>query len=287
MPACTWSKKEGLDRVDRVGRWSEGKCGRRCLQRQQSRRRQPCPDRGGRVLGSGVRVNAICPGLIETGMTKPIFEAAKERGTAGKIGQLNPLQRAGAPEEIAAMALFLASDESSYVNGMAFPVDGGSPRRCLSPARSVDRKRARRYFPAPQQAGIPTLAGRLTEAERSHENPRARETGVDKDVKIRVKSDGSGVELANVKMSMNPFDEIAVEEAIRLKEAGKATEIVAVSIGPRSVRNDPHRAGDGRRPRHPGEGRRHRRAARGSKNPQSDCRRRKARPHHHGQAGDR
>jgi len=55
---------------------------------------------------------------------------------------------------------------------------------------------------------------------------------VDKDIKIRVKTDGSGVELANVKMSMNPFDEIAVEEAIRLKEAGKATEIVAVSIGP-------------------------------------------------------
>ncbi len=55
---------------------------------------------------------------------------------------------------------------------------------------------------------------------------------VDKDVKIRVKADGSGVELANVKMSMNPFDEIAVEEALRLKEAGNATEIVAVSIGP-------------------------------------------------------
>ena len=55
---------------------------------------------------------------------------------------------------------------------------------------------------------------------------------VDKDIKIRVKADGSGVELANVKMSMNPFDEIAVEEAIRLKEAGKATEIIAVSIGP-------------------------------------------------------
>jgi electron transfer flavoprotein beta subunit len=54
---------------------------------------------------------------------------------------------------------------------------------------------------------------------------------VDKDVKIRVKSDGSGVELANVKMSMNPFCEIAVEEAIRLKEGGKATEIIAVSIG--------------------------------------------------------
>lgn len=55
---------------------------------------------------------------------------------------------------------------------------------------------------------------------------------VDFNVKIRVKGDGSGVELANVKMSMNPFDEIAVEEALRLKEAGKATEVVIVSIGP-------------------------------------------------------
>ena len=55
---------------------------------------------------------------------------------------------------------------------------------------------------------------------------------VDFNVKIRVKTDGSGVDLANVKMSMNPFDEIAVEEAIRLKEAGMATEIVAVSVGP-------------------------------------------------------
>ncbi len=55
---------------------------------------------------------------------------------------------------------------------------------------------------------------------------------IDKDVKIRVKADGSGVELGNVKMSMNPFDEIAVEEALRLKEAGKASEIVIASIGP-------------------------------------------------------
>ncbi|SCB44837.1 electron transfer flavoprotein beta subunit [Bradyrhizobium shewense] len=55
---------------------------------------------------------------------------------------------------------------------------------------------------------------------------------VDYNVKVRVKGDGSGVELANVKMSMNPFDEIAVEEALRLKEAGKATEVVVVSIGP-------------------------------------------------------
>ena len=58
---------------------------------------------------------------------------------------------------------------------------------------------------------------------------------VDYNVKIRVKGDGSGVELANVKMSMNPFDEIAVEEAVRLKEQGKATEIVAVSIGPQQA----------------------------------------------------
>jgi len=77
------------------------------------------------LSGTGVRVNAICPGLIETGMTRELFEAARKRGTAGKIGQLNALQRAGAPEEIAAMALFLASDESSYVNGQAFAVDGG------------------------------------------------------------------------------------------------------------------------------------------------------------------
>jgi len=54
---------------------------------------------------------------------------------------------------------------------------------------------------------------------------------VDFNVKVRVKADGSGVETANVKMSMNPFDEIAVEEAIRLKEAGTASEIVAVSCG--------------------------------------------------------
>src|SRR6202789_3729454 len=58
---------------------------------------------------------------------------------------------------------------------------------------------------------------------------------IDKDVKIRVKADGSGVELGNVKMSMNPFDEIAVEEAIRLKEGGKATEIIAVSVGPQQA----------------------------------------------------
>jgi NAD(P)-dependent dehydrogenase (short-subunit alcohol dehydrogenase family) len=76
------------------------------------------------LSGSGVRINAICPGLIETGMTRPIFEQARARGTDHRIGQLNPLRRAGAPVEIAQMALFLASDEASYVNGQAFAVDG-------------------------------------------------------------------------------------------------------------------------------------------------------------------
>ena len=77
------------------------------------------------LSGTGVRINAICPGLIETGMTKPVFDRAKERGTVDKIGQLNPLKRAGQPHELAAMGLFLASDEASYVNGQAIPVDGG------------------------------------------------------------------------------------------------------------------------------------------------------------------
>ncbi|HEX2679454.1 MAG TPA: SDR family NAD(P)-dependent oxidoreductase [Polyangiales bacterium] len=75
--------------------------------------------------GSAIRVNAICPGLIETGMTKPLFDYARAKGAESKLGQLNPLQRAGQPEEIAHVAAFLASDEASYVNGMAIPVDGG------------------------------------------------------------------------------------------------------------------------------------------------------------------
>jgi len=77
------------------------------------------------LSGTGVRINAVCPGLIETGMTKPIFDRAKERGATDKVGQLNPLKRAGQPHELATMGLFLASDEASYVNGQAFPVDGG------------------------------------------------------------------------------------------------------------------------------------------------------------------
>jgi NAD(P)-dependent dehydrogenase (short-subunit alcohol dehydrogenase family) len=77
------------------------------------------------LAGTNVRVNAICPGLIETGMTKPLFDRAAAKGTSGNIGQLNPLRRAGQPEEIAKAALFLASDDASYVNGHALVVDGG------------------------------------------------------------------------------------------------------------------------------------------------------------------
>jgi NAD(P)-dependent dehydrogenase (short-subunit alcohol dehydrogenase family) len=77
------------------------------------------------LAGTNVRINAICPGLIETGMTKFIFDRATQRGTRDRIGQINPLRRAGAPEEIAAAALFLASDEGSYVTGQALAVDGG------------------------------------------------------------------------------------------------------------------------------------------------------------------
>ncbi|KAF9529432.1 hypothetical protein CPB83DRAFT_852675 [Crepidotus variabilis] len=72
-----------------------------------------------------IRVNSICPGLIETGMTGATFEYARQKGSAGKIGQLNPLGRYAVPEEIATVAVFLASDDSSYVNGQNIAVDGG------------------------------------------------------------------------------------------------------------------------------------------------------------------
>lgn len=77
------------------------------------------------LTGTNVRVNAICPGLTETGMTQPLYDRARAAGTGHRIGQLNPTQRGGRPEEIAAAALFLASNESSYVNGQALAVDGG------------------------------------------------------------------------------------------------------------------------------------------------------------------
>ena len=77
------------------------------------------------LAGANIRVNAICPGLIETGMTKGIYDGARAAGKEELIGHLNPMKRGGEPEEIARAALFLASDESSYVNGHALVVDGG------------------------------------------------------------------------------------------------------------------------------------------------------------------
>ena len=77
------------------------------------------------LAGSNIRVNAICPGLIETGMTAPLYEWARSTGREERIGRLNPMRRGGQPEEIASVALFLASDAASYVNGQAIAVDGG------------------------------------------------------------------------------------------------------------------------------------------------------------------
>jgi NAD(P)-dependent dehydrogenase (short-subunit alcohol dehydrogenase family) len=70
-------------------------------------------------------VNAICPGLIETGMTAEFYDWARSTGREERIGRLNPMKRGGEPEEIASVALFLASDAASYVNGQAIAVDGG------------------------------------------------------------------------------------------------------------------------------------------------------------------
>lgn len=77
------------------------------------------------LAGTGIRVNAVCPGLVETGMTKLMYDSARQKGTEGKIGQLNPLKRGAVADEVARVALFLGSDEASYVNGQAWAVDGG------------------------------------------------------------------------------------------------------------------------------------------------------------------
>ena len=77
------------------------------------------------LSGTGVRVNAICPGLIETGMTKPIYDWRGRPAARSGIGELNPLQRGGEPREIAKAALFLASDEVKLRQRHALVVDGG------------------------------------------------------------------------------------------------------------------------------------------------------------------
>ena len=87
------------------------------------------------LTGTNIRVNAICPGLTETGMTKPTFDYAKDKGVTDKIGRLNPLKRAAHADELARAALFLVSPEASYVNGQALAVDGG-----LSSSHPVTRQ---------------------------------------------------------------------------------------------------------------------------------------------------
>jgi len=77
------------------------------------------------LAGSNVRVNAVCPGLTETGMTQFIFDSARAAGKGDRLGQLNPLRRGAESEELAEVVTFLASDAASYVNGQAIVVDGG------------------------------------------------------------------------------------------------------------------------------------------------------------------
>ena len=110
------------------------------------------------LLGTGVRVNAICPGLIETGMTRELFERARERGTDGKIGQLNPLQRAGARRKSPPWRCFSPATSPPTSTARPFRSTAGSPARCLSPGRSVDRERHAGTFPHRSIAGTKRCA---------------------------------------------------------------------------------------------------------------------------------
>jgi len=87
--------------------------------------------------GFNIRVNAVCPGLIETGMTKPIFDYAREKGKEEKLGSRCELGRYGRPLEIANAILFLASDEASYITGQVLPVDGGNTASLNLPGMKV------------------------------------------------------------------------------------------------------------------------------------------------------
>jgi NAD(P)-dependent dehydrogenase (short-subunit alcohol dehydrogenase family) len=87
--------------------------------------------------GYGVRVNAVCPGLIETGMTRPVFDYARSAGKEDRLGSRCELRRYGRPEEIAAAIAFLASDDASYITGQALPVDGGNTASLNLPGMKV------------------------------------------------------------------------------------------------------------------------------------------------------
>ncbi len=87
--------------------------------------------------GYGIRVNAVCPGLVETGMTKVVFDYAREKGKEDRLGYRCELRRYGRPEEIAAAIAFLASDDASYITGQALPVDGGNTASLNLPGMKV------------------------------------------------------------------------------------------------------------------------------------------------------
>lgn len=89
------------------------------------------------VGGCNVRINAICPGLIETGMTQPFFDWARTTGKENQLGKYCELKRAAAPEEVAWAILFLASDEASFITGQALPVDGGITSSMSIPGRKI------------------------------------------------------------------------------------------------------------------------------------------------------
>ncbi|MGD9210746.1 MAG: SDR family NAD(P)-dependent oxidoreductase [Desulfobacteraceae bacterium] len=87
--------------------------------------------------GFNIRVNAVCPGLIKTGMTRPFFDHARKKGKENKLGNRCELRRYGRPEEVAAVILFLASDEASYITGQAIAVDGGNSASLNLPGMKV------------------------------------------------------------------------------------------------------------------------------------------------------
>ena len=87
--------------------------------------------------GFNIRVNAVCPGLIETGMTRPFFDLARETGKMDKLGNRCELRRYGRPEEVAQAICFLASDDASFITGQALPVDGGNTASLNMPGMKV------------------------------------------------------------------------------------------------------------------------------------------------------
>jgi len=89
------------------------------------------------VGSHNVRINAVCPGLIETGMTQPFFDYARSTGKEGQIGKYCELRRAARPEEVAWAILFLATDEASYITGQAIAVDGGITASMSIPGRKI------------------------------------------------------------------------------------------------------------------------------------------------------